>query len=751
MLCAGRAIKAAAVFLAFLLSVAFIGSARAQGDGNTLDPAGIPKYVTPLVIPPEMPFVSRSGNVTEYHIAVKQFSQQILPAGFPATTVWGYGDADGPEPGLPGSTYNYPGFTVETRSNATVRVKWINGLVDANGNYLSHLLPVDPTLMWANPPGPADSRPEFISTPGPYTGPVPIVTHVHGAHVPSISDGNPLAWYLPDAKNIPTGYYRKGTYYNTVAPAEPGTAWFEYPNSQRAATIWYHDHTMGMTRLNVYAGLAGFWLIRDDYEDSLNLPGPAPRLGDGRGAKYFEIPLAIQDKSFNADGSLNYPDGRSSFGDFDGPFIPDTNVSPIWVPEFFGDAMLVNGNTWPYLEVEPRKYRFRLLNGCNARTVILKIVSDPTAARPVSPSVSFNEIGNDGGLIPGGPVKIDQLLMAPAERNDVIVDFSQFAPGTELYLINEGPDEPYGSSDFTPAAMATTGQVMKFVVVAPSGTDTSLLPASGTLNPAVEPLGPVVKTRDLILKETAKQPEDAPTEVHLGTTEGGTFNFMDAVTETPGLNDTEVWRFINLTVDAHPIHLHLVTFEVVGRLPINVDNFAAAEQAYLNDRSLAVPDPADFATGPMVGPGSWEGGRKDTVIALPGYVTIVKQKFDMPGLYVWHCHIIEHEDNEMMRPFLVMDNQCATFDSVAGVLHVPCLDMGETYSLDLSLINSNPIQLALKAVGSGGSGSQCATYNPLTAVLHLPCVDLGTRYSADFTTTSTSPFTFDLFNFSVIP
>ncbi|MBI5101527.1 MAG: multicopper oxidase domain-containing protein [Nitrospirae bacterium] len=734
-----------------------MASADANDEGR-LDPTTIPKYVTPLVIPPAMPPASADNNETRYQIAVKQFRQQVLPAGFPKTTVWGYGAANGPEPGLPGSTYNYPAFTVETRTNANVKVKWINGLVDAGGAYLPHLLPVDQTLMWANPQGPPDSRPEFIATPGPYRGPVPIVTHVHGSHVPSVSDGNPRSWYLPAANNIPRGYFTQGTYFNTVESAETGSSWFEYPNTQRAATLWYHDHAMGLTRLNVYAGLAGFWLIRDAYEDSLNLPGPAPRPGDAPGTKYYEIPLAIQDRIFRADGSLFYPDSRGFFGDYSGPYVPGTTVPPIWIPEFFGDTMLVNGNTWPFLQVEPRKYRLRLLNGCNARTLILRIVGAPAGILPpLNTATSFRQIGNDGGLIPNGPVTLDRLLMGPAERSDVIVDFSQFTPGTELYLINEGPDDPFGSlADVIPADLATTGQVMKFQVVASSGPDESALPAFGSLNPALEPFGPVAKTRDLMLNEIAYEPADAPAEVHLGTTEGGTFTFMDRVTETPNLGDTEIWRFINLTVDAHPMHLHLVTFEVIGRLPIDVEQFTAVEQAYLNStRALPPPDPAEFATGPMVPSNSWEAGRKDTVITLPGFVTIVKAKFDMPGLYVWHCHIIEHEDNEMMRPFLVMENQCAVLDPATLNMHVPCFDMGGVYSLDFSYAGNNPLRFTLADInlspgdGMSGGASQCASFNPVTGILHLPCAEyLGLRYSADFTAINGL---FEISGFSQLP
>ncbi|HWQ56532.1 MAG TPA: hypothetical protein VN442_22790, partial [Bryobacteraceae bacterium] len=227
----------------------------------------------PLVIPPAMPMtrtiVQRGqGPVDNYEIAVRQFRQQILPTNMPSTTVWSYGSVNHP------GTFNYPAFTIEARFNRAVRVKWINDLKDANGNFLPHLLPVDPTLHWANPPDGAagrDSRPTFTSTPGPYTGPVPIVTHLHGGHSSQESDGFAEAWYLPAANGIPADFARVGTWYDvfksiflneTGVAWEPGTATFQYANDQRAATLWYHDHTLGMTRLNVYAGPAGFYLLR---------------------------------------------------------------------------------------------------------------------------------------------------------------------------------------------------------------------------------------------------------------------------------------------------------------------------------------------------------------------------------------------------------------------------------------------------------------------------------------------------------
>ena len=398
-----------------LLPLRFGGTAWAQPlpGGGSLDARSIPKYVTPLVIPPQMPPTSR-GRVDYYEIAVRQFTQQILPAGLPKTTVWSYGSVNHAE------TFNYPAFTIEAHYHRPVRIKWINELVDKDGDFLPHLLPVDPTLHWANPPGGAtgrDSRPAFNETPGPYDGPVPIVTHVHGNHAFDYSDGYAEAWYLPDAQNLPAGFATKGTFYDYFRDKSPlgglwgpGNAVFEYPNDQRAATMWYHDHTLGMTRLNVYAGPAGFYLLRRGPGDlpPAVLPGPAPRFGDPAGTRYYEIPLAIQDRSFNDDGSLFYPDTREFFDEFGGPYIPGSDVPPIWNPEFFANTMVVNGRTWPVLEVEPRRYRFRLLNGCNSRFLLLKLASD-LKSWPAATALPMWMIGAEGGFLPE-PVRLEQVL-----------------------------------------------------------------------------------------------------------------------------------------------------------------------------------------------------------------------------------------------------------------------------------------------------------------------------------------------------
>ena len=649
--------------------------------GGTLDPLDVLKFQTPLLIPPAMPRagkVNQKGmkNVDYYEIAMRQFPQQVLPAPHPATTLWGYGPAfaqNGPV------IFNAPSLTIEAKQKRPVRIKWINELVDANGGYLSHLLPVDPTLHWANPPGGMmhrDMRPTFTETPGSYTGPVPMVSHVHGAvGVGEESDGYPEAWYLPAANNIPAGYATEGTRYNEFATTAltnfgatwgPGFATFQYPNDNRASTIWYHDHTLGMTRLNVYAGPAGFYIIRGGPDDTVLdarngtaavLPGPAPALGDAPGMTYYEIPIAIQDRAFNTDGSLFYPNVREFFDGIVGDFIPTGEFSPIWNPEFFGNMIIANGNTWPFQTVEQRRYRFRFLNGCQSRFLILDFNQIP--------GVEVWMIGNEGGYL-AAPVNItanhgNYLLMALAERADVIVDFTNVPLGNYV-LGNVGPDEPFGGGipgvDFEMADPGSTGQVMEFRVVPAVAPDPTTPPMFLQL-PAIMPLPAETVTRPLALIEKMGMGVDAngvmtegPVEALLGTVGPDSIDptipagvwterkWMEPVTENPAVGATEVWEFYNTTGDAHPMHIHEIVFEVVNREGLVLDANEEVLEPIQLDGMVTPPEP-------------WETGFKDTVIAYPGQVTRVRATFANPGLFVWHCHIVEHEDNEMMRPFRV--------------------------------------------------------------------------------------------------
>ncbi len=747
-----------------LILVLFVFAGGVFADplpGGTLDPLTIPQYVTPLVIPPVM---KNTGTENNYDIAVRQFQQQILPSGLPPTTVWSYGPEADPVPAVApaaNSQFNYPAYTIETTSNTPVSVRWRNELVAINPatgfpcdglacqpTFLSHLLPIDQTLHWANPPatGCVMGNPAgtdcVTNNPDRYLGPVPIITHVHGAHVESHSDGYPEAWYLPAASNIPGTYARSGRLFDDSTGTNPGNLGyvdFTYRNDQPATTIWYHDHSLGMTRANVYAGPAGFWLIRNGAYDGATdgvshlpavLPGPAPVAadtvvalntpGDAVRNKIREIPIVIQDRSFNADGSLFYPDSRSFFDEFPGPYIPDpvpvsgllSDISPIWNPEAFFNTMVVNGTTWPRLEVAPAKYRFRLLNGCNARFLNLALfIKHPRKDEDTRRELPFYQIGADQGFLPEVvevrtglatplpgdgtmPVRVRvekqrALLMGLAERADVIVDFSRLKNGTVVRMINTAPDEPFNGFPIeAPSDTSTTGRVMEFVVnsalLQPSdATTTSPLNLVMNAEPAIA--APSTVTRRISLNELESDTvcvtdEDdtmipglqpplcgdngtpaAPRQALLGTVDltttpgtpmGVPLNWTDMsgtsspvqvplkngstitvnVTENPTVGATETWEIYNFTGDAHPIHEHLVRFEVLNR---------------------EIFDPEAGVPGTVFAPQAVEKGYKDTVTALPGQITRVKATYDISGLYVWHCHILEHEDNEMMRPYYV--------------------------------------------------------------------------------------------------
>jgi spore coat protein A len=509
---------------------------------------------------------------THYDIGVHQFKQNLglwASNGSPLeTTLWGYGNS------LQAPTY--PGRTFIVQKDQPVTVQWRNGLTGAGGAALPHLLPVDSSIHWANPNG------------WPASG-VPIVTHLHGGHSRSESDGLPDAWFTPN-------YGQRGRLFNPINV---------YDNDQEAATLWYHDHALGITRLNVYAGLAGFYLLRDANEASLNLP-QFP----------YEVPIVIQDRMFTAAGELFMP----SEPEVDGS--PDPSV----LPEFFGDIILVNGQAWPVLDVEPRRYRLRLLNGSDSRFYNLFLAS----GQP------FVQIGSDAGLL-SAPVTLAQLTLGPGERADVIVDFAGWA-GQSIVLRNNAKT-PYPSGETINPR--TVGQIMAFRVSKPlTGADTSSVPANlRPLHGPIEPLLPVAKTRQLLLFEGTDQ--YGRLMPMLGTLSGGPMMWDDPVTEDPQLNDIEVWEVFNLTEDAHPIHLHLVRFQILNRQKIHASGMMMSTASDV--RIIGQPRP----------PEPNERGWKDTALMFPGEVTRIAARFDREGEYVWHCHILSHEDNEMMRPFVV--------------------------------------------------------------------------------------------------
>jgi spore coat protein A, manganese oxidase len=467
-----------------------------------------------------LPILPVARKSARYRIVMGEFESKVH-RDLPPTRQWGYDGCS-------------PGPTIETRAGEPVTIEWVNQLP------AKHLLPVDYNLMDCK-----EGEPEAR-----------VIAHVHGAKCPPESDGYPENWYVPGKSQ-------------TV----------RYPNHQDAAMLWYHDHAMGITRLNTYAGLMGLFFIRDTQEESLNLPG-------GK----HEVPLVLCDRSFRTDGQLDYP------------------VSPLphapWVDECAGEFTLINGKLMPYLDVEPRKYRLRVLNASNSRFYRLSLSNKQT----------ITQIGSDQGLL-GAPAGIDALTIAPGERVDLIIDFAA-AAGSRLTLNN--------------------GYValMQFRVAAGKGEDSSKVPAVLRSVPRI-PEATATRTRVLSLGEHHD---------HLGNATQMLLNGMHwhmPVTENPVLNSTEIWTLVNVTDDSHPIHLHLVRFQILDRRGFDVNLYETTREV----RFLGEPEP----------PEPNEAGWKDVVRAHSRMVTRIIIRFEgYAGRYVWHCHNLEHEDNEMMRPYDVL-------------------------------------------------------------------------------------------------
>ncbi len=631
---------------------------------SMLDPVQLQQFGTPLPMIPVAVADTTTYPGMEYYTAVveqttdydfglrkKDGSEFINPAtNRPIrTTVWGY-TTNGIKTGYLGATIEAHS-TVSGETGKPVRVKYVNNLRAPNGALLTkHLLKVDPTLHGANM-----GEPE-----------IRIVTHLHGAHVETESDGHPEAWITNDP-NALTGLPADPV---SGRPARPNgnTVTYTYRNDQLAEQLWYHDHAMGITRLNVYAGLAANYLLRDSYESNLNLPSGA-----------YEIPLVIQDKAFNEDGSLHYD--SNALLDASGNQKTDMNGNPVYSskPEFFGNVITVNGKAWPYLNVEPRKYRFRMLNGSDSRFYNIWLEAKTAGGTPLSiPAGAIKMIGNDGGLMPASVnIAHDRdhaLLFALAERADVVIDFSalNFPAGAVITMRNDAPTPfPMG----TPVDdLATTSKIMQFrITKALAGTDTSVVPANPRPTQAF-PSAPVL-TRYVDLQEGTDpylifDPTTGTTSQRLRILLNG-LTFDAPITENVGFNTVEDWVIINNTVDMHPMHLHLVDFEVIEKGSIAPGAYTPA------DGNGDMPVVTAGGLRPNAEPGlnpvidsapltsfyrlqETEGGQKDTVrvppadelTGSPGYVRI-RAYFDIRGTYMWHCHILAHEDHEMMRPFRV--------------------------------------------------------------------------------------------------
>lgn len=511
---------------------------------NPSDPNSIPKFMDPLPKPTvAMPVQHDEYPDGSYHELEMKEGLHRYHQNFPETKIWGYD-------GL------IPGPTIEARKDKTTYVKYKNNLPE------EHFLPLDRTLH------------SSIDT-----ADVRTVVHLHGAKVDWESDGHPEAWYT---KN----YEMTGPTFRRQVHA--------YTNHQPGATLWYHDHAMSLTRLNVYSGLAGFYLLRDALEDRLRLPS----------GKY-EIPMMIQDRTFNEDGSLFYPDT---------PPFPVT-VNPSITPGVLGDTIAVNGKLWPYLNVEPRKYRFRILNASNRRGYSLSLSNGGT----------FHQIGTDGGLLEA-PAELTSFDLLPAERTDIIVDFSTMQDQT-ITLLNNDQEFPLNEH---------TSVVMQFSVCLPlDGEDDSQIPE--TLYPEMAlHTEHAHLVRDLPL--TATTDEYGRPMLMLND-----HMYHDPASEKPSIDSIEIWNFINTTPIQHPIHLHLIQFKILERRPFDVDVFTETGEIVF--------------TGPAEPPREYERGWKDVVKVDVGKVTSIAMHWkDFTGNYIWHCHFLEHEDHDMMRPIKIIED-----------------------------------------------------------------------------------------------
>jgi FtsP/CotA-like multicopper oxidase with cupredoxin domain len=616
--------------------------------------------LVPDAMAPDFKYMpDRKGNFKVQIREAMQFTGLKMGSIPVATPVWGYADANAPK-----KIATWPGKTFEVQSGATqTQVKFQNRLA---GN--AHLLPVDTNLHWCY------SLPGYQNFSIAANG-VPTITHLHGGHSDFQYDGNPEFFSNPyedvigpQWANVPGGFTTK----------------FFYDNDVKAGNLWYHDHALGLTRLNVYAGLAGFYFVRDDFDtgkpdNPLNLP-----------AWPYEKAYAIQDRMFRETGELFYPayPGEPAYADFitgEGAILPPDLFpagGPTALAEFFGDHMAVNGVLWPKEVVEPRNYRLRLLNGTDSRFMQLEMrlvdvgVTDPAAGSVIP----FQVIGSDQGLA-GAATEVTSLLFEPGSRYDVVVNFKDFE-GKRVIMTNILGDAPFGGElpeipapeecvDATGGDVfcnRRTDRVMAFDVEATLGYFSSAAKVADPgdkFAPAaiadarrwVPNTNTVTRTRKVALFEGTDefgrlQPllgTAEPTVDAMGNTVNGAIAWHMPTTENPGLGDTEIWEIYNATGDAHPIHLHLVNFEILNREGYTADEVPKTVMQHNGAIGNAIELQNIELDGNVVPAEGVERAPKDMVTAYPGTVTRIKATFDKPGRYVWHCHILSHEDHEMMR------------------------------------------------------------------------------------------------------
>jgi spore coat protein A len=644
-------------------------------------------------IPVFLPDGSSSSAVDHYSIVVKQYTDQLHPSLPGGTKLLGYADTNNP-------VNRHLGGIIIAQRNRPVQITFTNQL-PAN-----HILPVDTTIPGASL---AQNR---------------IATHIHGGLVPWISDGGPFDWFAPDGTHG-ASFLNNSVSYPIPRTWAPGQAEYYYPNAQSARLVWYHDHAVGITRLNAYAGIASGYIIRDPngLEGQLIAQGMPNNIEAGG----LEIPLVIQDKIFknaNPQAARTYPQYETPIGDLWYPYAYDrsrwslngTRIprTPSCIAEFFGDTMLVNGTVYPSATIPPRRVRLRVLNACNARFLnfqILKKDNSPDGVTLVNgvptndPGPSMMQIGTEAGFL-NAPVSIPAkvpffvtldarnghptfmqhgLLMAPAERADLIVDFSGYAQGTRFVVYTDCP-APFPSgdavNDYKPHGNGMgpdTRTLMEIVIGSANGvpSDPPLSLAGLAMDPApLVPPGNATPTlpngttvRRLSLNETfdayGRLIQMLGTDVKVGAGYGR--EYATQSTENIIAGSTEVWRIFNTTGDTHPMHFHLINLQIISRQPYDVDAFLLNGTETMLGEAYA-PDPN-------------EQGWKETIRMNPGEVTTVIAKFDLPNVpfttpsspragnnglgvtapagqavheYVWHCHILEHEEHDMMRPLVVI-------------------------------------------------------------------------------------------------
>ena len=726
----------ASTYLATRASFLKMGRA-AQSPQMPLNAKNIPQFVDPV---PNLLDAAHSiidDGYTPIRLEMREYLANILPAntvpGYSGTYVWSYlfQNQD--------SRDSYIGPVIITRRSQPTEVIYYNMLGHTdNTNLDAYKYSTDQTLHWADPYNTMYSHyagvPLFGSNRAQnYDGSIPAVPHLHGGYVPPVLDGGPDAWFTNDGQFVgPSFYSRDGN-------GPQNYCIYRYPNDQESTLLWFHDHTLGATRLNVYCGLAGAYLIVDPND---TIYPQLPQV----------IPLVIQDRMFDTNGQLFFP--ADSAGGVLWALNPE---HPYWVPEFIGDVIVVNGKSWPFINVDQKRYTFLFLNGSNARTYEMFLV-DPVS-KNMGPALWV--IGTDGGYL-DQPIKLDSIAAAnnrlaimPGERYWVIVDFNGYGAGkigpngipySGTWLLKNTAKAPYpgGASPHG----NTTGRIMQFRVLGGPVDDPSYNPASGAplRTPMVRLNGATVnKKRMLTLNEIMVMPKTevdpvtgvttaypgGPLEILVNNTkwsgeritginDNGMYNFearTDFILDQKGVNwlseipkegETELWQIINLTADAHPIHTHLAQFQLLSRQNFNTNKYGKAYAAsfpsgydftmdmqvgpgvfipafgpplnYNNGNPNALggnPDVSAYLQGPVKGPLPQENGWKDTVMVLPGQVTSFLIRWapqDIPastpatqchlnfdprvngGGYVWHCHIIDHEDNEMMRPDEVEPN-----------------------------------------------------------------------------------------------